>query len=58
MNNGDVIKQALHPRDDQIKIYGDWVEIEIQREGINFSCPLSWWIKEYKPKKEGGANDK
>lgn len=43
MTNGDVIKDLFNPRDDQIKIYDDWVEIEIQRQGINFSCELRWW---------------
>jgi len=44
MTNGDVIKDLFNPRDDQIKVLsGEWVEIEIQRKGINFSCDLKWW---------------
>ena len=41
--NGDWVKSLLNPREDQIKIYGDSVEIEIQSKGINFSCELEWW---------------
>lgn len=41
--NGDWVKSLLNPREDQIKIYGDYVEIEIQNKGINFSCELEWW---------------
>ena len=48
MTNGEKIKAILKPRTDQIKIYGDWLEIEIQSLGINFSCELKWWDKEYK----------
>ena len=43
MTNGDVIKDLFNPRDDQIKVYGEFVEIEIQRQGINFTCELKWW---------------
>lgn len=43
VTNGDWVKSLLNPREDQIKIYGDSVEIEIQRTGINFSCDLEWW---------------
>ena len=52
--NGDVIKDLFDPRDDQIKTYGDWVEIEIQRQGINFSCTLEWWNAPCQPVKEAG----
>ena len=48
MTNGEKIQTILKPRTDQIKICGDWVEIEIQSLGINFSCELSWWNAEYK----------
>jgi hypothetical protein len=48
MTNGERLKVVLKPRLDEIKIYGDWVEIEIQRLGINFSCTLEWWNAEYK----------
>lgn len=48
MTNGEKIKAILKPRTDEIRIYGDWVEIEIQRLGINFSCGLDWWNSEYK----------
>lgn len=41
--NGDWVKSLLHPREDQIRISGNYVEIEIQRTGINFSCDLEWW---------------
>ena len=41
--NGDWVKALLNPREDQIRICGDWVEIEIQSKGINFSCELGWW---------------
>lgn len=51
MTNADVIKDLLNPRDDQIKTYSDWVEIEIQRQGINFSCTLEWWNAPYQPKR-------
>lgn len=51
MTNGEKIKAILKPRTDQIKIYGDWLEIEIQSLGINFSCELKWWDKEYKEAK-------
>lgn len=46
MTNGKKIKALLKPRTDQIKIYGHWVEIEIQSLGINFSCSIDWWNKE------------
>ena len=48
MTNGERIKIILNPREDQIKIYGDWVEVEIQSSGINFSCSLEWWNSEHK----------
>ena len=48
MINGEKIKVLLKPREDQIKIYGEWVEIEIQSLAINFSCSLDWWNAEYK----------
>ena len=48
MTNGEKIKAILKPRTDQIRIYSDWVEIEIQSLSINFSCELSWWNAEYK----------
>lgn len=51
MTNADVIKDLFNPRDDQIKTYSDWVEIEIQRQGINFSCTLEWWNAPYQPKR-------
>lgn len=51
MTNGEKIKAILKPRTDQIKIYSDWLEIEIQSLGINFSCELKWWDKEYKTDK-------
>ena len=44
MTNGDKIIALLKPRKDQIKIYGNWVEIEIQSLAINFSCSLEWWV--------------
>lgn len=43
MTNGDAIKAILKPREYEIKIYDDWVEIEIQKHGINFSCLIDWW---------------
>ena len=52
MTNGEKIKDILKPRADQIKIYGEWVEIEIQSEGINFSCALNWWNATYKAESE------
>lgn len=56
MTNGDVIKKLLNPRDDQIKVYGnDWIEIEIQRHGINFSCSSKWWNAPYQPKESEHA---
>ena len=48
VTNGAVIKAILNPREDQIKITGDWVEIEMQREGINFSCSIEYWNSPYK----------
>lgn len=48
MTNGEKIKAVLKPREYEIKTYGDWVEIEIQKLGINFSCMLDWWNAEYK----------
>ena len=48
MTNGEKIKVVLKPRTYEIRICGDWVEIEIQRLSINFSCDLSWWNSEYK----------
>lgn len=48
MTNGDAIKAILKPRTDQIRIYGDWVEIEIQSLAIYFSCELGWWEAECK----------
>lgn len=52
MTNGEKIKTILKPRTDQIRIYSDWVEIEIQHLSINFNCELSWWNTEYKEKKD------
>lgn len=43
MTNGEKIIAILKPRKDQIRIYSNWVEIEIQKLGINFSCELDWW---------------
>ena len=43
MTNGEKIIAILKPRKDQIRIYSNWVEIEIQKLGINFSCDLDWW---------------
>ena len=43
MTNGEKIIAILKPRKDQIRIYDNWVEIEIQKLGINFSCELNWW---------------
>lgn len=48
MINGEKIIAILKPRKDQIRIYGNWIEIEIQKSGINFSCGLDWWNAEYK----------
>lgn len=48
MTNGEKIKVILKPRTDQIRIYDNWAEIEIQSLGINFSCEISWWNAEYK----------
>ena len=50
MTNGEKIKAILKPRTDQIKIYDNWLEIEIQSLGINFSCGLDWWNTESKTK--------
>lgn len=47
MTNGDKITEILKPKDYQIRIYSDWLEIEIQRLGINFSCDLKWWNLPY-----------
>jgi hypothetical protein len=47
MTNGEKIIAILKPRKDQIRIYDNWVEIEIQKLGINFSCELDWWNIEY-----------
>ncbi len=52
MTNGEKIKDILKPREDQIKIYGIWVEIEIQSKAINFSCELNWWNAPYKVESE------
>ena len=46
MTNGEKIIAILKPRKDQIRIYSNWVEIEIQKLGINFSCELDWWNTE------------
>ena len=46
MTNGEKIIAILKPRKDQIRIYNNWVEIEIQKLGINFSCELDWWNTE------------
>ena len=51
MTNGEKIKAILKPRTDQIKIYSDWLEIEIQSLGINFSCELKWWNEEREDKR-------
>lgn len=48
MTNGEKIIAVLNPRANQIRILGNWVEIEIQKSGINFSCGLDWWNAEYK----------
>ena len=48
MTNGEKLKAVLNPRANQIRILGNWVEIEIQKLGINFSCGLDWWNAEYK----------
>ena len=48
MTNGDMIRAVLDPRTDQVIIYGDSVEIEIQKLGIYFSCETSWWNAPYK----------
>ena len=48
MTNGEKLKAVLNPRANQIRILGNWVEIEIQKLGINFSCGLDWWNTEYK----------
>ena len=47
MTNGDKIIEILKPKDYQIKIYTDWIEIEIQPLGINFSCDIKWWGSPY-----------
>ena len=52
MTNGEKIKDILKPRADQVRIYGNWVEIEIQSMGINFSCELNWWNASYKEESE------
>lgn len=52
LTNGDVIKALLNPRNDQIKVYGEWVEVEIQKQGFNFSCTLGWWNAPYKAESE------
>ena len=57
MTNGEKIKAILKPRTDQIKIYSDWLEIEIQSLGINFSCELKWWDKEYKESDRSSRDD-
>jgi len=46
MTNGEKIKAILKPRTNQIRIFGEWIEIEIQSLSINFSCELSWWNAE------------
>ena len=46
--NGDMCIAILKPRKDQIRYEGDWVEIEIQKEGINFSASKDWWNSPYK----------
>ncbi len=48
MTNGEKIVAVLKPRNDQIKIHDNQVEIEIQQFGINFYCELTWWNAEYK----------
>lgn len=48
MTNRDAIKAILKPRTNQIRIYGNWVEIEIQHLAISFSCGLEWWNTKYK----------
>jgi hypothetical protein len=48
MTNGEKIIAVLNPRANQIRILGNWVEIEIQKLDINFSCGLEWWNAEYK----------
>lgn len=45
MTNGEKIKAILKPREYEIKIYGDWVEIEIQRLDVYFNCTIDWWNK-------------
>lgn len=56
MTNGEKIIVILKPRKDQIRIYDNWIEIEIQKFGINFSCELNWWNAEYKESKEERIN--
>ena len=46
--NGEIIQAILKPRTDEVKIRSDYVEIEIQKEGINFECSLDWWNAHYK----------
>lgn len=43
MTNGEKIKALLKPKEYQIRINENYVEIEIQRFGINFDCDLDWW---------------
>ena len=43
ISNGKRIMALLNPREDQVKIGQDYVEIEIQHLGINFSCSTIWW---------------
>ena len=43
VSNAEKIMALLNPREDQVKIGRDYVEIEIQHLGINFSCSTIWW---------------
>lgn len=52
MTNAEKIIAILKPRKDQIRIHDNWVEIEIQKLGINFSCELDWWNAEYEEPKD------
>jgi len=48
VTNGDMCIAILKPRKNQIRYEGDWIEIEMQREGINFSAYKDWWNAPYK----------
>jgi len=51
MTNGDKIIEILKPKDYQIKIYTDFIEIEIQPL-INLSCDIKWWGSPYTESEE------